>query len=101
MSARRCRMCTRFIVLLLAVCAPLARPSQSQTAAPNNASSIPTLKTKVRLVLVDVVVTNNRGEPIPGLHKADFEISEDGTPQTISTFEEHHGAPATQVKLPQ
>jgi VWFA-related protein len=45
-------------------------------------------------------VTNNRGEPIPGLHKADFGISEDGTPQTISTFEEHHGAPATQVKLP-
>ena len=93
-------MCTRSIVLLLALCAPLARSSQSQTAAPNNASSIPTLKTKVRLVLVDVVVTNNRGEPIPGLHKADFGISEDGTPQTISTFEEHHGAPATQVKLP-
>jgi VWFA-related protein len=93
-------MCTRSIILLLALCAPLARSSQSQTAAPNNASSIPTLKTKVRLVLVDVVVTNNRGEPIPGLHKADFGISEDGTPQTISTFEEHHGAPATQVKLP-
>jgi VWFA-related protein len=93
-------MCTRSIVLLLALCAPSARLTQSQTAAPNNAGSIPTFKTKVRLVLVDVVVTNNKGEPVPGLHKADFEISEDGTPQTISTFEEHHGAPATQVKLP-
>ena len=93
-------MCTRSIVLLVALCAPSARLTQSQTAAPNNAGSIPTFKTKVRLVLVDVVVTNNKGEPVPGLHKADFEISEDGTPQTISTFEEHHGAPATQVKLP-
>jgi VWFA-related protein len=91
---RRCKL------LFLFLGTSIAASSQSQTAAPNNASSIPTLKTKVRLVLVDVVVTNNKGEPVPGLHKEDFEISEDGTPQTISTFEEHHGAPATQVMLP-
>ena len=93
-------MCARFIALLLALSAPLAMPLPSQTAAPNNASPIPTLKTKARLVLVDVVVTNNKGEPVPGLHKADFEVLEDGTAQTISTFEEHHGASATQVRLP-
>ena len=93
-------MCARSIVLLLALCASSVRLSQSQTADPNNASSIPTLKTDVRLVSVDVVVTNNKGESVPDLNKADFEISEDGTRQTISTFEEHHGAPATQVKLP-
>ena len=75
-------------------------PFQSQTVTPNNANPIPSIKTRVRLVLVDVVVTNNKGEPVPGLHKADFEISEDGAAQAISTFEEHHGAPATQVKLP-
>ena len=91
---RRCKL------LFLFLGASIAASSQSQTTAPNNASPIATLKTKVRLVLVDVVVTNNKGEPVPGLHKADFEISEDGAPQTISTFEEHHGAPATQVTLP-
>ena len=72
----------------------------SQTAAPDSGNGVTTIKTKVRLVLVDVVVTNGRGEAVTGLHKEDFEILEDGKQQTISTFEEHHGAPPTQIKLP-
>ena len=51
-------------------------------------------------MVVDVVVTNGKGEPIPGLKKEDFEVLEDGKPQTVSVFEEHHGAPPTQIKLP-
>lgn len=70
---------------------------QSQTQAPQ---SIPTFKANTRLVLLDVVVTSNKGEPVTGLKKPDFEVLEDGKPQTISTFEEHKGAPPTQVKLP-
>jgi len=49
---------------------------------------------------VEVVVTNNKGEPVPGLKKEDFEVWEDGKPQTVSVFEEHRGAPPTQIKLP-
>ena len=49
---------------------------------------------------MDVVVTNGKGEPPPGLRKKDFQILEDGTPHTISVFEEHKGVPPTQVKLP-
>jgi VWFA-related protein len=78
----------------------MAAAPQSQTSAPNNTNPIPTLKARVRLVLVDVVVTNNKGEPVPGLKKEDFEVSEDGKPQTVSVFEEHRGAPPTQIKLP-
>ncbi|MGC2474597.1 MAG: VWA domain-containing protein, partial [Candidatus Sulfotelmatobacter sp.] len=73
-----------------------AAPIHSQTAA-NNAT---TIKTKSQLVLVDVVVTNDKGGPITGLEKKDFAILEDGKPQTISTFEEHHGTPITQIQLP-
>ena len=73
-----------------------AAPIHSQTAA-NNAT---TIKTKSQLVLVDVVVTNDKGGPITGLEKKDFAILEDGKPQTISTFEEHHGTPMTQIQLP-
>jgi VWFA-related protein len=51
-------------------------------------------------VLVDVVVTNDKGEAVPGLQKNDFEVLEDGKPQTITTFEEHHGATPTEIKLP-
>jgi hypothetical protein len=38
---------------------------------------------------VDAVVTDRKGEPVAGLQKKDFEILEDGKPQTISVFEEH------------
>lgn len=72
----------------------------SQTAAPESGKPAVTIKTQARLVLVDVVVTNAKGEAVTDLHKDDFQILEDGKPQTIFTFEEHHGAPPTQIKLP-
>ena len=78
----------------------LVFPLHSQTAAPDSGNTVATIKSKVRLVLVDVVVTNGKGEAVTGLQKQDFEILEDGKPQTISTFEEHHGAPPTQIKVP-
>jgi VWFA-related protein len=78
----------------------LVFPLHSQTAVPDSGNAVATIKSKVRLVLVDVVVTNNKGDAVTGLQKQDFEILEDGKPQTISTFEEHHGAPPTQIKVP-
>ena len=83
-----------FLIPLLVVAAA------SQTAGPDSGQAVATIKAKARLVLVDVVVTNNKGEAVTGLHKDDFEILEDGKAQTISTFEEHHGAPPTQIQLP-
>jgi VWFA-related protein len=88
----RCRALIFFFL-----CTSIAASPQAQTP---QANSVPTVKTKARLVLVDVVVTNNKGEPVPGLKKEDFEVSEDGKPQTVSTFEEHHGVPMTQIALP-
>lgn len=73
---------------------------QAQTASSDSGNTVATIKSKVRLVLVDVVVTNGKGDAVTGLHKEDFEVLEDGKPQTVSTFEEHHGASPTQIKLP-
>ena len=50
--------------------------------------------------MVDVVATNNKGEPVAGLKKEDFEVVEDNKPQTVSVFEEHKGVPPKQIKLP-
>ena len=72
----------------------------SQTASPDSGRAAPAIKSNVRLALVDVVVTNSKGDAVTGLHKEDFEVLEDGKPQAISTFEEHHGAPPTEIKLP-
>ena len=88
-------------VLLLSVVVTLHPLSlHPQTASSDSGKVVPTVKSNVRLVLVDVVVTNSKGNAVTGLHTEDFEVLEDGKPQTISTFEEHHGAPPTQIKLP-
>ena len=42
-------------------------------------------------VLVDVVVTDDKGKPVPGLKKSDFAVWEDKKPQTILSFDVEDG----------
>jgi Ca-activated chloride channel family protein len=69
----------------------------SQTTVPDSSSAVTTVQAKVRVVLVDVVVTGGKGDSVTGLHKEDFEVAEDGKPQTIASFAEHQAAPPTQI----
>jgi VWFA-related protein len=73
---------------VLAVVAFLSGPVPAQTAAtPETETPAATLKLTVRTVQVDVVVTDKEGRAVPGLQKDDFQVLEDGKPQTISFFE--------------
>ncbi|MGB7233774.1 MAG: VWA domain-containing protein [Candidatus Acidiferrum sp.] len=72
----------------------------SQSPASVSAQVAPTIKVETRVVLVDVVVTNDKGEAVPGLGKSDFQIADEGAPQVISSFEEHKGVQPIQIKLP-
>jgi VWFA-related protein len=45
-----------------------------------------TFQVEVNFVDIDAVVTDERGNFVPGLSKEDFELFEDGKPQEISTF---------------
>jgi VWFA-related protein len=45
-----------------------------------------TVATGVTAVLVDVVVRDRRGQPVRDLQPSDFELLEDGVPQTITSF---------------
>jgi len=56
------------------------------------------IKVDVPLVNLDVLVTTKDGQFIPGLHKENFKISEDGVQQTISNFNQAT-APITAVLL--
>ncbi len=47
---------------------------------------IPTFRAEVKLVNLYVTVVDKAGAPIGGLTKDDFEVFEDGVPQTISVF---------------
>lgn len=45
-----------------------------------------TLSVQTQVVNVDVVVTDDNGNPIPGLKQENFKILDDGAPQTITNF---------------
>jgi len=59
---------------------PDAKPAQS---------GLMTFHARSEAVVVDVVVTDSKGHPIPGLKAEDFSVAEDGTAQKISYFQEH------------
>ena len=48
----------------------------------------PTFRAQVEAVQVDVFVTDRDGNPVRDLRLEDFELREDGTPQTITSFSE-------------
>lgn len=74
----RNRLALCFLLALASVFAFSTRSSgQSQP---------PVLKADVRQVLVPVVVTDKKGHHVLGLKVDDFQVSEDGAPQTIIAF---------------
>jgi VWFA-related protein len=56
----------------------------------------------VRRVIVDVVVTDANGKPVPGLTRDEFSIAEDGKPQRVLSFDVHDFDPqdALPAELP-
>jgi len=53
----------------------------------------------VKVINVDVVVTDRKGNPITGLTKDDFELFENGQPKLISNFYEVQGKRATNISI--
>jgi VWFA-related protein len=47
---------------------------------------LPTFRSDVTTVEVDVAVLDNKGNPIPGIPKGNFRVLEDGVPQQITNF---------------
>ncbi len=65
-------------------------------------STSQTLRVTTRLVVVNVVAHNKRGEPVTGLTRADFTVLDDGKPQQISVFsvQSHETVQKSVVPLP-
>ena len=88
-----------FVVFLFAVAtlaqqpAPAAQSGQPRAAAADNKAAgqqPPVFKIKTRLVVVDVVARNSKGEVITDLKPQDFTLTEDGKPQRVSVFSFQH-----------
>lgn len=59
-----------------------------------------TIQAGTQLVVVDVIVQDKKGNPVHGLPKSAFSVTEDKKPQTIKTFDEHHAGPPQQMAQP-
>src|ERR1700719_5403847 len=70
-----------------------SQPAQSQQPADQNPSE--TLKVNVNVVQLFFNVKDKHGALIPNLTKDDFEVHEDGTPQTIKYFTAETNLPLT------
>jgi VWFA-related protein len=62
-----------------------ASPAAPAPATPANPQQ-PTFRTGINFVRVDAIVTDKQGNPVGDLKPTDFEVTEDGKPQTIETF---------------
>jgi VWFA-related protein len=96
------------IVLALSLIVSFFPGAHSQTSTANQPQNViqsnQTLRTNTRLVVVDVVATDSKGQPVPDLKASDFTLLEDGKPQKISGFNFEHSdassARVAQIQLP-
>ena len=72
--------------IAVSLCSALLVAGQSATTAPPPQDQRPTFRTEANYVRVDVYPTAG-GAPVMDLRAEDFEVLEDGVPQSISAFE--------------
>jgi VWFA-related protein len=84
-----------FTILTLLLLMTLSPQSPSQSPSPDSATSSAaqqpagasgTLRVTTRMVMVDVVAVDKKGQPVKDLEASDFSLREDGREQAISTF---------------
>jgi VWFA-related protein len=75
-----------FLMMVWAWSAPGQESGSARSSEPET-----TLRVNSRAVLVDVLVTDKKGAAVKGLPQSAFSVKEQGKPQAITFFEEHHG----------
>jgi len=83
---------TLLALVIALIALPAFAQQQPQQQQPQQTFFSETIE--VRIINVDVIVTGKDGRPATGLTKDDFELFEDGKPQTISNFLEIRGPEA-------
>ena len=74
---------TILLTLVAMACAQTQSAQPAQNPVPE-ATSPETVKANTRLVVVDVIATDSKGQPITGLKQEDFRVFEDGREQRIT-----------------
>lgn len=74
-------MASRLVTFLLAASLSVVHAQQPTAPAPEV-----NIHSTTRVILVDAIVTDAQSQPVTGLKSSDFQILEDGKPQSISFF---------------
>jgi Ca-activated chloride channel family protein len=77
----RCRLAVCILSVLAAGCALSAQTAGSPSPP------FDSVRVQVNLVNVPVSVVDRQGQPVSGLHRDDFSLTEDGHPETIRVFQ--------------
>jgi VWFA-related protein len=85
------RVCSCVAIILCVVCWSVGQTSGNQ-------GSRPVFRSTTRLVVVDVVVTDQKGAPVTGLKAEDFTVSENGEEQKLADFSFHQPSGIRQVE---
>jgi VWFA-related protein len=82
------RILATALLILLSAPVLLAQEPPTSPDAPAVASpETPTFAAEVEQVVVDMVVTDKKGNPVTGVVQDDLIVTEDGVPQTVISFE--------------
>ena len=101
MPLPRLRQCVKVAALLFIGCVWLSAQSQNppaqqqQNQQPSNQDDLQTFKAEVNVVNLFYNVKDKHGMLIPNLTKDDFQVFEDGKPQTIKYFSAESNQPLT------
>ena len=76
----------RTVVLLAAAIGAAGVVARAQDANPQAAANLPVIKSETRLVLVDAVATDKKGQYVRDLNQKDFRVWEDNKEQKITSF---------------
>src|SRR5260221_10797986 len=91
------------LILFGSAASSYSQPTTMESPQQETSQSPTTLRTSTRLVIVDVVATDSKGQPVTDLKVEDFTMLEDTKAQQISSFTFQHtgDAPtAAAVQLP-
>jgi VWFA-related protein len=92
--------CLALALSLIPSSPAFAQSTPTAASPPKSTTPVPTLRASSRLVVVDVVVEDNKGNPIHNLKPTDFTLLESGQPQTIGHFEEHAANASSATPMP-
>ena len=71
--------------------------SEAQDQPVNRSGDVETIRVRTRLVNVALNVVDAKGSPVGGFEKKDFQLFENGKPQTIAVFEREATSPLSIV----